>query len=79
MWFAENPLKIYMKINIPIEIFKIILFFIFSRKIILYNKKSEPRKEATILHSSSSHHMSRMSNRAIFRVKPALSPPLSYL
>ena len=30
MWFAKNPLKIDIKINIPIEIFEIILlYFIF--------------------------------------------------
>ena len=39
MWFVENPLKIYIKINIPIEIFEIFIL-IFTRKIILCNKKN---------------------------------------
>ena len=40
-WFAENPLKIYLKINIPIEIFEIILFLYFPEKTILYNIKNQ--------------------------------------
>ena len=39
----------------------------------------EACEEATILHSSSSHHMSRMYKRAIFRLKSSLSPSLSSL
>ena len=41
MWFAENPLKIDTKINIPIEIFKIILFLYFPEKLFCITKKNQ--------------------------------------
>ena len=41
MWFTENPLYFYIKINISIEIFEIIVFLYFPEKIILYNKKNQ--------------------------------------
>ena len=41
MWFAENPLKINIEINIPIEIFEIILFFYIPEKIFCITKKNQ--------------------------------------
>ena len=41
MWFAENPLKIDIKINIPIEIFEIILFLYFPEKLFCIAKKNQ--------------------------------------
>ena len=41
MWFAENPLKIDVKINIPIEIFEIILFLYFPEKLFCITKKNQ--------------------------------------
>ena len=41
MWFAENPLKIDVKINIPIEIFEIILFLYFPEKLSCITKKNQ--------------------------------------
>ena len=39
MWFTENPLKIDIKINIPIEIFEIILFIYYPEKLFCTTKK----------------------------------------
>ena len=39
MLFAEKPLKIDIKINIPIEIFEIILFIYFPEKLFCITKK----------------------------------------
>ena len=41
MSFAENPLKIYIKINIPLEIFEIILFLYFQEKLVCITKKNQ--------------------------------------
>ena len=41
MSFAENPLKIDIKINIPIEIFEIILFLYFPEIVICLTKKNQ--------------------------------------
>ena len=41
MWFAENPLKIDIKINIPIEIFEIILFLYFPEKLFCITEKNQ--------------------------------------
>ena len=41
MWFSENPLKIDIKINIPIEIFEIILFLYFPEKLFYITKKNQ--------------------------------------
>ena len=40
MWFAENPLKIDIKNNIPIELFEIILFSYFPEKLFCLTKKN---------------------------------------
>ena len=39
MWFAENPSKIDIEINIPIEIFEIILFLYLPEKLFCITKK----------------------------------------
>ena len=39
MWFAENPLKNDIEINIPIEIFEIILLLYFLEKIFCITKE----------------------------------------
>ena len=41
MWFAENRLKIDIKIKIPIEIFEIILFLYIPEKIFYVTKKNQ--------------------------------------
>ena len=41
MWFAENPLKIDIRINIKIEIFDIILFLYFPEKLFCKTKKNQ--------------------------------------
>ena len=41
MWFAENPLKTDIKINIPIEIFEIILFLYITEKLFRIIKKNQ--------------------------------------
>ena len=41
MWFAENPLKIDIEINIPIELFEIILFLYIPEKIFYITKKNQ--------------------------------------
>ena len=41
MWFAENPLKIDIEINFPIELFGIILFLYIPEKIFHLTKKNQ--------------------------------------
>ena len=41
MWFDENPLKSDIKINIPIEIFEIILFLYFPEKLFCITKNNQ--------------------------------------
>ena len=41
MWFAENPLKIYIEINIPIQIFEIILSLYFPEKLFCITIKNQ--------------------------------------
>ena len=41
LWFAKNPLKIDIKINIPIETFEIILFLYFLEKLFRATKKNQ--------------------------------------
>ena len=41
MWFAENPSKIDIEFNIPIELFEIILFLYIPEKILCITKKNQ--------------------------------------